>query len=375
MTTPRFQATLSIRGALLAAVLLSPTAPSVLQAAPGEARAMIQLPDNSRRTGFIQNSNEQAIQFSTDQGVPGQAFALNQIKIAFLEANEIMASGRQAYNRADYKTAATEFGRVSDEYKTLAFIPDNFACEARYYQLDCLRRLGDLKAMADLQASPVTKNIPTKLNETYRRPFQFLGIWAAVGADQWDSIKGIVANAQVPVTGDMKMLSAPVWQKMSLGELSQMAYLRGKILEKEGNTRAALDDYWRAATLTQGNDPAVRNLAIQGAMGILKANPKIAAGPENNPALWELQSAAWVYKKAFNKGEAPLGFGEYAIKPQMPEVPMVKAQAPEEDAAAKPTETAPPADPKAAPKAADPKAAAPADAKKAEPPAKAEPKK
>ncbi|MEZ5433381.1 MAG: hypothetical protein R3F31_19910 [Verrucomicrobiales bacterium] len=95
---------------------------------------------------------------------------------------------------------------------------------------------------------------------------------------------------------------------MSLSELSQIAYLRGPFFfffEKEGKTREALEDYWRTATLTQGNDPAIRNLAIEAAMVLLKANPKIADGPENNPALWELQSTAWVYRRYSTKEKSP----------------------------------------------------------------------
>ncbi len=360
---------------ILTLATLSSVIPRAL-AGPGEARAMLQMADNSRRTGYIQNSNEQAILFSTDEGVPGQTIALNQVKIAFLEANETMAPARQLYNRADFKGAAAEFGRVAEEFKTIAFIPDNFACEARYYQLDCLRKVGDFKAMAALMASQVTKNIATKLNANYQRPFQFLTIWATFGSGNLDSLKTVVDNAQAPVIGDMKLLGAPVWQKMSLSELSQIAYLRGRFFEKEGKTREALEDYWRTATLTQGNDPAIRNLAIEAAMVLLKANPKIADGPENNPALWELQSTAWVYKKVFNKGEVPLGFGEYAIKPQMPEVPTLKPknteQAPADakpaDAGSKPGDAKPAAAP---PGEAKPAAAPPANGKPA--PTKASP--
>ncbi len=330
-----------------------------------ELSAMILMKDGQRQRGFVQNSNENGLLFTLVEGAPGTGYRWEEqvVAVAFDDADEIMREARAAYTQGDYEIAAEQFGKIADAYAIAAYVPNNFAAEARYYQIESLRLLGQWAEISPLLTTPTAAAIPTRLTEFYQPQFKLNRLWGQLGAGELEGVKAEVESRVVPQTGQAKLLPSPAFQEMPLRELVQVAYMRAKVYEAEGSTDLALADYYRAFSLSFANDPVLSGRAIQEALAIQAKNPDLQdEANKNSIAMRQIQSLAYLYKNAFAKGEIDPALAPYAVKPELPKPPAPKEDAEEKEAA--PDDGKPKADDAAA--AAAPAADAKPDAKPAE---------
>ncbi len=315
--------------------------PGAAQAAP--AKAIILRDSGDRETGFIQNSNDRQILFSVSEDTPGAAVNLSSIKgIAFLEKAEIMAPARTAFERGQYEQAATLLGAVADEYGNLAFVPDNFASEARFLQMECLRRLGKYQEMAALFETPSGKTFNTTLPDLFKSQLALNRLWTLYGAGNWDELKQGLSGYETPQVGKAKMLGAPALRSMPGPEVVQVAFLRAKLYEREDKASLALDDYSRCLTLSYGNDHRLSGEALMSAMALMAKDPALA---DNKAKMKELEGLSFLYKTAYGKGEVPEPYASYAGNYKPADPPAIKtvkekaepASEPEGDKKAEPT--------------------------------------
>lgn len=321
--------------------------------------------------GYVQNSNDQGILFATTQGGSGQMVPYAKIRgeglaklIRFDDRIEVMGVPRALFAAGKYTEAAEAFGKVAKDYAIILAVPDNFASESLFYQIESLRRAGQYAAMPALVDAPVAATIPTKLSEAYQRIHEFQKLWALLGANKMDDLKAALAVYEEPVTGNGKLLSVPNFKKAPTSELSQLSFLRAKVYDAAGEKEKALEEYYRTFTLAYGNDLTVTKLAMGAAMVMQKEDPLLTKGDPK--ALAQMQSIAYLFSLRFGADIMPEGFKEYAVRPPMPKLapaPANKEEAPagEEKKAVDPKAPAPEA---AAPKADDSKAKTPEAAKK-----------
>ena len=300
--------------------------------------------DGSNPQGFIQNSNDQAILFSPNAGQRGGSIPYTQIRgegldklIRFDERAEVLAEARAVFSNGDYNAAANAFGQIARNYAIILGVPQNFASEAFFYQLESLKRAGKYGALSELAESAAGKTIETKLGAEYQRPFEFIKLWGLLGANRMEDLKSALGKYQQPVTGDAKLLPAPNFVDMPVSDLAQIAYLRAKVYDAEGNKNNALDDYYRAFTLASGNDPLLSKLAMGAAMVIQKEDPRLAK--EDDDAVSQMQSLAYVFAKRFGKEIMPEEIRRYAERPPMPEFRPAPPAEESEPAAAAEAET------------------------------------
>jgi hypothetical protein len=335
--------------------------PGAQQAKP-ELGAMILMADGKRQRGFVQDSNDKGLLFTLVEGAPGTGYAWDtQVKaVAFDESDEIMREARAAYSQGKYDVAVQLLGTVADRYANVAWVPNSFAAESRYYQIESLRQLGRWEEIGALLQTPAALAIPTRLPEFFQRQFKLNLLWAQLGAGQLDGVKTAVAALEKPVVGQAKLLPSPSFQEMPLRELIQITYFRAKLNEAAGNLDQALADYYRTFSLTFSNQKLLADLSMKAALSIQARNPAVVE--KTNPMLLrQIQSLAYLYQNSFGKGEIDQAFAAFAVKPEMPKPPAPKKEE------AKPADGAPaPAAPAgAAPAPAAPApAAAPADAAK-----------
>jgi len=336
------------------------TGTAALHAQVRETPAVLGLVEGGNPQGYIQNSNEQGVFFSTAPGGQGQLVPYNRIRgegldklIRFDDRNEMLGAPRALFTAGQYIEAAEAFGKVARDFQFILSVPQNFATEALFYQIESLKRAGQYAAMAPIVNSPVAATIPTKLVEAYKRPFEFHKLWALFGQNDIAGLKTALEAYQEPVTGDLKLLPAPNFKTLPPVELAQLSFLRAKVYEAAGEKSKALDDYYRTFTLAYGNDVLLAKLAMGAAMVIQRQDPALAK--ESRSALTQMQSIAYLFSKRFGKDTMPAEFQAYAVMPVLP-----KPKAEEPEAGGKPAETpAPEGDAKAkgpAPAPADAKA-------------------
>lgn len=284
--------------------------------------------DGKRETGFIQDSNKSQILFAYTAQGKGAAVNRATVKtIFFQEESKLMGRGRQAFLQGAYEAAAKIFGKVATDYEGISALKGNFASEARFFQLECLRRLGKYEELGALLDSKSGKMIKGTQDKLLGEQVKLMKMWAAYSAGKWDVVKAGLRFYEVPQVGDAKaFLPAPVFKKMSKPLMIQMAFIRGKMYEQEKKPSLALDDYYRAFTITYGNEPALAKQAMLAALAIEAGDPKVK---ELNGKLWQIQGLAYYYKNGVGGGEIPVEYSDYAV---LPDIPVVQAAVVKEEA-------------------------------------------
>jgi len=344
-----------------------------LQAQVRETAATIGLTQGGNPQGFIQGSKPGAILFSVTSGVPGTEYSLTAIKGTGLEKairledrSEVMANGRAAFSAGQYAEAAKLFGEVATAYQIILHIPQNFASEAMFYQIESLRRAGSFNSLKALLDSPAGKSMDSMLGDQYKNLIRLQKIWAVYGGGDMAAVESAIASYQEPVVGQSSLLPAPNFVKMPQSELVQFAFLRAKVYESKGEKDKALQDYFRVFSFAFANEPFLSKQAMGASMVIQSQNPLLKSENEKvrKAPLRQMQSVAYFFSKRFPETPIPPQFQEFAVMPEVDAVLIVKEKPPEPapaDGKGAPADgKGAPADPKGAP--ADPKGA-PADPK------------
>lgn len=326
---------------LIAVLGLAPS----LQAQVRETPATLGLVAGGNPQGYVQNSNDNGILFATTSGGAGQLITYDKIRgdgldklIRFEERVEALAEARALYAAEQYTEAAAAFGQVAREYAIILNVPQNFASEALFYQAESLRRSGRYALLAQVLNAPVAKTIETKLDQRYQKDLEFMKLWSLLGEENYEGLKAALAAYEEPVTGDAKLLATPNFVKLPTTQLAQLAFLRAKVFDNEGDQSRALDDYYRAFTLAYGNDALLSKLAMGQSMLIKSTDPKLQNAGSSVAA--EMQSLAYMFSLRFGRNAMPEQFKKFAVRPAM----AVPAAAPTaEEAPAEPAAEAPPA--------------------------------
>ncbi len=312
--------------------------PGPLAAQVTETPATLALTQGGNPQGYVQNANDQGVFFSPSSGGQAQLVPYANIRgegldklIRFEERNELLAEPRLLFAAGDYPEAAAAFGKIARDYAIILSAPKNFATEALFYQMESLKRAGQYDAIAPLANSAAAATIETKLPEVYHRPYQIHKLWALYGQNDLAALKAAIAAYEEPVLGAEKLLKSPNFKPLPSNEISQLAFLRGKVYESEDAKDKALVDFYRAFTLAFGNDVLLSKLAMGAAMVLQKDDPQLAK--ENAAAVNQMRSIAYLYERRFGKDEMPAEFQAFAVKPALPRpAPPAESPAPPEGA-------------------------------------------
>lgn len=339
-----------------AGLLLLVLAATVAEAKP--VAVTILKTDSSRLVGFIGNTNDKGIQFLyTENDRAGLGVPHGEVKaVSFTDEGDIMGPARHAYGRANYEEAQQLFKAVADEYEFLWGITrdklGNFASEARFFQIDCLRRLGRFAEMGVAMETKTGSTLEATIAEVYLPGIELFKLWGDFAGEKWEALAAGLKGYETSLEGKAaELLASPGFAPGDPTDLVQLAFMRGKYYEAQGNKEEALRDLYLAMTLNYGSDRNLTKLAMESALRIQAAEEGLK---ENRPMQEEIHALAVMYSKGYNNGQAETWYTEY-LKP-LPELE------------AKP-EAAPAADPADAPEpaAAEPAADADAPAPKPEP--------
>ena len=317
-----------------------------------DLRVQITFSDDRRQIGILLASNEQGVSFALGRGATPTNIPYTSLKsVDFPDATQFMQAPRAAYVSGDWEMAEAGMAQVADAFPQGAFAPNSFVAEARFYQMDSLRKLGRYSDIGRLFATPSGKALEFALNDVFDQQVAMLRLWAYYGAGNTEALGTEIEAYLKPQTGDAKMLpDAQFADGTPEYDIAQLAFLRGKVHQAAGRTPQALEDYYRAFTVTQGNQSFLAKEAMNAAMAIQAAE---AEGVEKPSKLWSVQSLAYVFKNAFNQGDIDASLVDYAVKPDLPNA-LAPAPAPPKEDKAAPADAAKAAGDKPAPTPAPP---------------------
>jgi hypothetical protein len=304
-----------------------------LQAQIRETPATIGLTKGGDPQGFIQGSKPGAILFSVTQGGPGTEVSLAEIKGTGLEKlirledrSEVLADARAAFANGDYAEAAQKFAEVAAAYQIILYIPQNFASEAMFYQIESLRRAGRFDQLKALLDSPAGKSMDTMLGDQYKNLIKLQKVWSVYGGGDMAAVEAAIAPYQEPVVGQGSLLPAPNFIKMPQSELIQFAFLRAKVFESKGEKDKALQDYFRVFSFGFAYESFLSKQAMGTSMKLQVDNPLLKSENEKlrKAPLRQIQSVAYLFSKRFPETPIPPQFQEFAVRPEIDVVLVVK---------------------------------------------------
>lgn len=203
------------------------------------------------------------------------------------------------YQARKYEEAKAAFAAIKARHKPLETLPNNFSTLSAFYELECMRRLGDLEGLA----SGLEKFIKDPLTrENHLRQIEMYVFWDAVRTKSWARLDTLAKER--------------LQEKLPGYQRAQVAYTHGLALEGLGKTTEALNAYNIALTADAGGSEEIARNAATNILRIHKADPEVELAirlwgtPDENPnsqgraRLLEASSIAHLYQITFGAGTA-----------------------------------------------------------------------
>jgi hypothetical protein len=222
---------------------------------------------------------------------------ISKAKSIYLMEPKEFTQAMDLFQGRKYAEAKQKFTAIKTRYKSMEAMPGNHSALAAFYELECLRKLGDLEGLANglkkFIKDPLTREYQSKQVDLYV-------FWDAVRTKSWQRIDALAKeqlDERLP-----NMLRA------------QIGYCHGLALEGLGKPSAALNAYNIAITADSGASEDITRLATLNILRIHKADPgvqlaiKLWGTPDQNKnaqgyvRLLEAASVAKLYQMMLGAG-------------------------------------------------------------------------
>lgn len=268
---------------------------------------------------------------------------ISKAKSIYLMEPKEFTQAVDLFQARKYAEAKAKFAAIKTLYKSMEAMPGNHSALAAFYEMECMRKLGDLEGLAAAAA----KFIKDPLTRDFQRSQVDLYVfWDAVRTKGWARIDALAKEREA--------------ERLPNFLRAQIGYCHGLALEALGKPTRALNAYNIALTADSGASEELTRQAALNIMRIHKADPgvqlaiKLWGTPDENKntqgyyRLLEAASVAKLYGSILGGG-TPLPVEYKALLKYVESDDKAAAKAPE-----KPTD-------KAADKEADKPAAKEAD--------------
>lgn len=233
-------------------VLLAWIAAAPLMAAPAPIVALVKT-NGSGQNLWITGSDEQNLIVKIQQdATESRRIPRSEIKGLHVFPSPAMAEAQALFAGGSYTAARAKFSTLREEFKGLAGIDGNPAAEAAFMELECLRKSGELEALAKALETFDRRGL---VRESQRRQLDLYTTWDAVRRKDWPKVENSARESLKDrlFCGDQR---------------AQAAYCLGQALEAQGKTQEAIDAYQTALVADGGvsleimRDSVLRSLRL-----------------------------------------------------------------------------------------------------------------
>jgi tetratricopeptide (TPR) repeat protein len=163
--------------------------------------------------------------------------------IFFLEPAEYTAA-MDLYESGKFQDAKVQFAKYKEQTKVVANLPGNYNVLAAFYELECLRNMGDLKGLAEALQGFSKQQL---MSEHLLRQLDLYVLWDAVKSESWDRV--------LIVASEREKEKMPDYQRV------QVFYCKALALHKLKRLEEALDAYNMVITADAASSEGLVSMA------------------------------------------------------------------------------------------------------------------
>ena len=237
----------------------APAAPAAAPQTPFQTPALLIEKDGAFRKAWLVAATKTSIRYrETEVGVDTVDGRISDFGAIYLYEPREFSVAMDLYQGRKYEEAKTAFAAVKERFKTLQAMENSHAALAAFYEMECMRRLGDLEGLAaalqKFMKEPLTR-------ETQLRQIELYVLWDAVRTKSWDRLDILGREREkTRLPGDQR---------------AQVAYCHGLALEGLNKPEEALIAYSTAMTADAGASEEIVRMATLRVLAIHKANAEV----------------------------------------------------------------------------------------------------
>lgn len=190
-------------------------------------------------------------------------YFIKDARTVFFVEPPAMRVAMQQFRGRDYQAAAGSFAEVAKEYSVVKTLAGNPATRATFFEIECLRLLGDYAKMSEKMGS-LNKSALSRENEI--RQLELNLLWDAVGSKSWDRLGNLLKQYEK--------------SNMPENQQAQLAYCKGVFHENQGEIKEAINAYSRAMVVDGGASEVETRMAALAILRILDQDPDVQKARE-----------------------------------------------------------------------------------------------
>jgi hypothetical protein len=220
---------------------------------------LIEKENGARKEAWLVAATKTQIRYrETELAADTKDARISDFRSIYIYEPREYAAAMDLYQGRKYKEAKEMFGAVKARYKPILPMENSPAALSTFYEMECMRKLGDLDGLAAaLQTfikDPLTR-------ETQLRQLDLYVLWDAVRTKSWDRLETLAKErAETPLPGDQR---------------AQVAYCHGLALEGLNRPLEALLPYQTALTADTGASEEIARQAALRILAIFNADPEV----------------------------------------------------------------------------------------------------
>ncbi len=250
--------------------------------------------------------------FETERGVDSVTMATSKPQSIWLIEPPEFTEAMELFQGRKYSEARQKFAEVREKFIKLRELPDNHSSLSAFYEMECLRKLGDLDGLKAAQEKFLPDDRESLTRKHQLDQLELYTLWEAVRLKDWKRLE-LLGNEWLEK-------SIPGYQR------TQVGYCLGLALEALERPIEAINAYNIGMTADTGASERITAESATNAMGLYLADEsvqlamKLHGTPDDDPEsagalrLQEGASLASLYKLTLGGGAALPDAGKKLIE-------------------------------------------------------------
>lgn len=254
-----------LTAALLPLLVLSSQAQTEEPATTFQTPALLIEEDGAHMKVWLTVATKTQIRYrETEVATNTKDAKISDYKAIYLFDPRPYSAAMDLYQGRKYEEAKAAFASVKEHAKPIRQLEDNHSTLAAFYEMECMRKLGDLEGLATaLQSfikSPLTR-------EHHLRQIELYVLWDAARTKSWDRLEILVKERAAT--------------RLPSDQRAQVAYLHGLALEGLKRPMEALFAYQTAMTADAGASEDLARLSALRVLAIFAEDPEVQMAIKN----------------------------------------------------------------------------------------------